>query len=171
MSIFCHPKIALWKGVKDLLGVGSIVPDFGVKPRVRKLGTTGDETEIDLALDGIFVEAKLTESDFKKKEIPEVENYTDLKAVFHSEDLPRKDGFFQNYQVIRNLLASIQRGKRHLLLCDERRPDLVRAYFETVVCLRDEKHRRNCGVVFWQEIARVCGKDLSTYLAARYGIL
>jgi len=170
MSIFCHPKISSWKGVKELLGVTSIVPVFGEGPGVKKKGTKGDETEIDLALDKVFVEAKLTESGFTEKAVSEVEKYTDLKAVFHTEFLRRKGDCFENYQVIRNLLASIQIGKRHLLLCDERRPDLVRAYFETVGCLRDQKHRKDCGVVFWQEIARVCGKDLSAYLAARYGI-
>jgi len=171
MSIFCHPKIDSWKGVRDLLGVSSIDPVFGDKPRVKKNGTKGDETEIDLTLEKVFVEAKLTESGFTEKEVFEVENYTELKSVFDTEALPRKSDCFANYQVIRNLLASIQLGNRHLLICDERRPDLVRSYFETVVCLRDGKHRKSCGVVFWQEISMVCGTDLKEYLAQRYGIL
>lgn len=50
MSVFCHPKIAAWKGVRDLLRIDSFHPEFGVKPRVRKRGTEGDETEIDLAV-------------------------------------------------------------------------------------------------------------------------
>ncbi len=170
-NIFCHPKIGNWKGVRDLLGVASIDPVFGFKPKVRKDGSEGDRTEVDLALNGIFVEAKLTESGFIEKEVVKVEQYTGLRAVFHIESLRRKGDKFMNYQVIRNLLAAVQLEKRHLLLCDERRPDLARSYFETVVCLRKETDRKNCGVIFWQELARVCGKDLKEYLAQRYGIL
>jgi hypothetical protein len=170
MSIFCHPKIGSWKGVRELLGVTSVQPVFGEKPRVNKTGTAGDETEIDLALDGVFVEAKLTESGFTQKEVAVVEAYTDLGRHFETDLLRRSGDCFENYQVIRNLLAAIQRENRHLLVCDERRPDLVRAYFETVLCLRDAKQRSRCGVVFWQEIARVCGRDLAEYLSRRYGI-
>ena len=170
MNIFCHPKIGSWKGVSDLLGATSVQPVFGEKPLVKKQGTNGDATEIDLALDGVFVEAKLTESDFTEKQVAAVEAYTDLEKHFCTDLLRRKGDSFENYQVIRNLLAAFQQGKRHLLLCDERRPDLVRSYFETVTCLRDAKKRNRCGVVFWQEIARVCGKDLGGYLAERYGI-
>lgn len=170
MSIFCHPKIGEWKGVRDLLKLESIHPEFGVKPGVRKIGSKGDKTEIDLALDGIFVEAKLTESGFTEKAVLEVEAYSDLQPHFHVDLLSRKGEFFDNYQVIRNLLAAIQCERRHLLFCDERRPDLVRAYFQTVGCLREGSNRKRCGVIFWQEIARVCGRDLREFLALRYGI-
>jgi hypothetical protein len=124
-----------------------------------------------MALDEVFVEAKLTESGFTEKPVTTVEAYTDLQNVFHTDLLHRNGDNFENYQVIRNLLAAIQLKKRHLLLCDERRPDLVRSYFETVVCLRKETDRKSCGVIFWQELARVCGKGLRDYLAQRYGIL
>lgn len=170
MSIFCHPKFGSWKGVRDLLEIDSVQPIFGEMPRVRKHPADGDATEIDLALDGVFIEAKLTESDFTDKEVAVVQTYADFETRFHTDLLPRKGGRIENYQVIRNLLAAIQYGRRHLFLCDERRPDLVRAYYETIASLRDAKLRNRCKVVFWQEIARASGKDLAEYLAHRYGI-
>lgn len=100
----------------------------------------------------------------------EVEAYTDLDEHFHVDQLRRQDVVYGNYQIIRNLLASIQHERRHVLICDERRPDLVREYLETVVCLREVTVRKRCRVVFWQELARVCGKDLAEFLRERYGI-
>jgi len=47
---------------------------------------------------------------------------------------------------------------------------LVRAYMETVGCLKSVDHRSQCRVIFWQEIARACGKDLKEFLRAKYGI-
>ena len=170
MSIFCHPELSSWKGVADVLGFSPTEPEFGYKPRVAKKGTNGDETEIDMAIDGYFVEAKLTETDFTEKAVAEVEKYEGLASCFHTECLCICDGRFQNYQVIRNLLASTQHRKHHMLLCDERRPDLVRRYMKTVCCLRDEQMRKGCRVVFWQEIWRACGRDLGDFLQARYGL-
>lgn len=170
MSIFCHPKIASWKGVSDLVGCPVDSPRFGFKALVRKHGTDGDATEIDLAIGDCLIEAKLTEKDFTEKDVADVSQYTDLASLFHIESLPVRNGRYQNYQVIRNLLAAIQHEKRQILLCDERRPDLVRSYLETVSCLKDVQHRQRCRVIFWQEIARASGAELVTYLKARYGI-
>jgi hypothetical protein len=39
----------------------------------------------------------------------------------------------QNYQVIRNLLAAIQHGRKHILMCDERRPDLALQISDTLL--------------------------------------
>lgn len=170
MNIFCHPSIGNWRGVSNLLGCPIESPQFGFKALVRKDGTNGDATEIDLSVGDCLIEAKLTEKDFTEKDIADVSQYSDLTSLFHVWNLPVRNGRYQNYQVIRNLLAAIQHRKRHILLCDERRPDLVRSYFETVSCLKDVEHRNRCRVIFWQEIARACGDDLKTYLEARYGI-
>ena len=106
-------------------------------------GTNGDDTEIDLLLDDCFIEAKLTEKDFTDKKVTDVVKYTAFTEHFHADNLPVRNGCFQNYQLIRNFLAAIQHGKSHILLCDERRADLVRSYLETVSCLRDSEHRKS----------------------------
>ena len=170
MSIFCHPQLITWKGVADLLGFEPSDPVFGLKARVAKQETNGDATEIDLAIGDCLIEAKLTEKDFTEKSVPEVLRYTHLQEHFHVDLLAQQNGHFQNYQVIRNLLAAIQRRRNHVLMCDERRPDLVVHYMDTVSCLRDPAHRVNCRVVFWQDLARSSGKNLSEFLASKYGI-
>jgi hypothetical protein len=170
MNIFCYPDIGKWKGVADLLGVRPEDPEFGFKARVAKDGTDGDETEIDMAIGDCFVEAKLTEKDFCRKHACEVLKYTALENVFHVDMLSMCDEYFDDYQVIRNLLAAIQHGKRHLLICDERRSDLVLKYSRTVCCLRDRFDRARCGVVFWQDLARASGRPLRSFLEDRYGL-
>lgn len=170
MNIFCYPHISKWKGVLDLLGVSKIDPVFGLKPLVAKKNGKGDASEIDMVIDDVFVEAKLTEKDFTRKDVSVVEQYVGMAEHFHRNCLVLIGKCFDNYQIIRNLLAAIQHNKRHILLCDERRPDLVRRYMETVCCLRDVGVRSKCRVVFWQEIQRLSGVSLGKFLKDKYGI-
>jgi hypothetical protein len=170
MNIFCHPKLGSWKGVVDLFGFTPREPTFGFMPRVAKQGTEGDETEIDMAIGDCFVEAKLTEAGFTEKPVADVLMYSDLATHFHVDSLSQVNGLVRNYQIIRNLLAAIQHDRKHVLLCDARRPDLVREYFATVMCMKDIVFRERCRVVFWQDIARVSGKGLRSFLNEKYGI-
>jgi hypothetical protein len=170
MNIFCHPDICRWKGVEKLLEeeLGSI--SFGFPGQVHINGGQPDSTEIDMALAGVFVEAKLTESDFTQKRADIVERYDTLLNIFHVDALPRVGDEYDNYQIIRNLLAAIQHNRRHILLCDERRPDLVRRYMQTVACLREMPNRKKCRVVFWQELVSVCGTSLREWIEEKYGM-
>ncbi len=170
MNIFCHPDIGRWKGIRNLIDETLDAIDFGFSGKVHMNGDKVDSTEIDMKLTGLFCEAKLTEIDFTHKAVDVVERYDDLHATFHAEDLPHVGGKYDNYQIIRNLLAAFQHGKKHILLCDERRPDLVRRYMQTVSCLREMHNRKNCRVVFWQEIAGACGASLRDWLEEKYGI-
>jgi hypothetical protein len=169
MSIFCHPDIGRWKGVSDLLGVKIESVEFGNPGKVLRSGQE-DATEIDMSVGDVLCEAKLTEDGFTSKDKDDVERYDDFDVAFHTDALRIENGKYANYQVIRNLLASIQHNKRHLLLCDERRSDLCRSYFETVSCLKSVHDRSRCGVVFWQEIARASGASLKGWLESKYGI-
>lgn len=170
MNIFCHPKIASWKGVQKVLGFVPTAPVFGLKARVAKRGTVGDHTEIDLAIGNCFAEAKLTEADFTDKPKSEVEKYNSFKAVFHTDALEQDNDSYRHYQVIRNVLAAFEHNKDHILLCDQRRPDLVRDYLTTITCIREVQFRRRCRVVFWQEIVQSSGKELRLFLDEKYGI-
>jgi hypothetical protein len=49
-----------------------------------------DRTEVDLRLDNLFIEAKLTESSFQTATPRVIERYRDLEAVFDINRLPRK---------------------------------------------------------------------------------
>jgi len=170
MNIFCHPDVRRWEGIRDLIGeeIGDIT--FGFPGQVYISGGQFDSTEIDMALTGLFCEAKLTETDFTCKVAKVVERYDGLHAAFHAEELPRIGEDYDNYQIIRNLLATLQYGKKHMLLCDGRRSDLVQRYMETVLCLRDIRNRKKCKVVFWQEIVGACGVSLRDWIEEKYGI-
>jgi hypothetical protein len=170
MNIFCHPHIGEWKGVRDLLQVRTIDPVFGFKALIYKKEHQTDKSEIDMVLDDLFIEAKLTEEDFTQKDASIVEQYEGLTVQFHKDCLIREGERFDNYQIIRNLLAAIQHNKRHILLCDARRSDLVRRYMETVCCLQDVATRKKCRVVFWQEIQSACGSGLRQFLEEKYGL-
>ncbi len=168
MNIFCYPNITEYKGFKKLIGDCDVI-EFGYNPKIKRIDNTEDSTEIDLELSGSLCEAKLTEEDFTSREASIVERYN-LDEVFHVDALPRVGNKYDNYQIIRNLLAAKQHKKDHILFCDERRPDLVRRYLETVICLKDIEQRKRCRVIFWQEIARLCPTSLKTRLKYKYGI-
>lgn len=170
MNIFCHPSIGEWKGVKKVLGSELDTFAFGVPGEIQLYKDEQDTTEIDLRLADSLCEAKFTETNFTKKRSSIVENYAGLKEAFHIEALPRKGDDYDNYQIIRNLLASIQYDQKHILFCDERRPDLARRYMETVSCLQDVKRRLNCRVIFWQELVAACGATLRDWIKEKYGI-
>jgi hypothetical protein len=170
MSIFCHPSIAKWVGVRKVLSNDMATIAFGV-PGVVKIGNgQTDTTEIDMALPGVFCEAKLTEADFTHKRREVVEGYNGLQETFHSDALPRVGSDYDNYQIIRNLLAAKQHNRDHILFCDERRPDLVRRYMTTVACLRSIEDRIRCRVIFWQELVAACGESLRRWIEEKYGI-
>ena len=170
MNIFCHPSIRHWAGVRKVLGHDMESISFGFPGEVRINNGQSDSTEIDMALPGAFCEAKLTESDFTQKRPDVVENYDSIQGAFHVDAMPRVGGEYDNYQIIRNLLASIEHDRNHILLCDERRSDLVRRYMDTVSCLRDVQRRKKCRVIFWQEVVAACGKSLREWIEEKYGM-
>lgn len=170
MSIFCHPSINKWTGVKKVLGNDMATIAFGVPGAVKIGNTRTDTTEIDMALPGVFCEAKLTETDFTHQKRDVVENYDGLQETFHAEALPRVGTDYDNYQIIRNLLAAKQHNCDHILFCDERRTDLVRRYMTTVSCLRSIEDRIRCRVIFWQEVVSASGDSLRRWIEERYGI-
>lgn len=170
MNLFCHPSIGKWSGVRKVIGSDIESASFGFPGMIQLCTGRADTTEIDMSLPDAFCEAKLTESDFTKKRPSVVENYAELRNAFHINALPRKRDDYDNYQVIRNLLASVQHKRKHYLFCDERRPDLAMRYMETVSCLRDVQMRAKCRVIFWQEIVAACGASLREWIEEKYGM-
>src|SRR6201996_7324156 len=66
MNVFCHPGVVECAGVRAVLGIAAgAVPEFGVKPRTPLVGEKRDNTEVDMRVGDLLVEAKLTESDFQ----------------------------------------------------------------------------------------------------------
>ena len=95
MNIFCHPQVfnrdTLSPAVATLLGVEPTAhPIFGIRPGVPLRSGLRDRTEIDLQLNNLFVEAKLTETSFQTAKPSLIERYRDLEIVFDPDRLPRK---------------------------------------------------------------------------------
>ena len=107
MNIFCHPGVFdgahLAAPVAAQLNVDpTAAPCFGEHPGVPLLTPLRsrskkaapverlDRTEIDLTLGNLFIEAKLTESDFQTAAPTLIARYRDLEAVFDPDRLPRK---------------------------------------------------------------------------------
>ncbi|HEY6377067.1 MAG TPA: hypothetical protein VIX90_16220 [Edaphobacter sp.] len=95
MNIFCHPNVfdgeTLAPAVASLLGVEPATqPNFGIHPGVPLRKGLKDRTEIDLQLNNLFIEAKLTETDFQTAKPNLIERYQDLETVFDITRLPHK---------------------------------------------------------------------------------
>lgn len=175
MNIFCHPTFKGWKGVKTLFNVRdfkSII--FGYKAKVSKtLGSeeVGDNTEVDVFInEDIIGEFKLTEADFASKEKTIVKQYTNFENIFYVAKLSQSNTDYNNYQLIRNILAASQHNSRFILFCDMRRPDLAKSFFYTVSCIKDVELRTKCEIMYWQDLAKVVGSELREFLQEKYGI-
>jgi hypothetical protein len=112
MNIFCHPSVfnghTLPPAVANLLNIDPATqPCFGINPDVPLLtqrrsrtklaadlggcaNLLKDRTEIDLQLGNLFLEAKLTESNFQIATSRLIERYRDLETVFDLTRLPTK---------------------------------------------------------------------------------
>ncbi len=155
MNIFCHPSFKKWKGITNLFEVGKIDSiEFGFEAKVLKTNNNnieGDKTEVDVFINkNIIAECKLTEQDFCQKEKAIVEQYAQFNNVFHVNKLLQTQTHYDNYQLIRNILAAHQHKAQFILICDMRRPDLVKNFCQTVSCIKDDflDLRTNCKIIY-----------------------
>jgi hypothetical protein len=171
MSIFCHPDVMTSASVRALLGIESHRrPEFGFKPRTPLLSGKCDNTEIDMKVDRLLVEAKLTESDFQSARFSLISRYRDLETVFDLSELPSRNGRQGSYQLIRGTLAAYATGGSFCVLCDARRPDLIEAWYRIIRAVRPFELRCRLKLLTWQELAVVLPCDLRLFLGAKYGI-
>ncbi len=77
---------------------------------------------------------------------------------------------FESYQLIRNVLAAHALGKRFAVFLDERRPDLIEAWFRVLAAVRTAELRTRLLVLTWQELSAVLPEDLRRFLDLKYGI-
>lgn len=173
MNIFCFPDFTKWEGVKKIFRFETFTSiQFGFYPQVAKK-SSGDSTEIDVCLNNsVFCECKLTEEGFTQREKENVELYDNFEKVFHTNRLIQNENYYSNYQLIRNILAAYQHKCRFVLICDMRRPDLVKSFHQTTMCIKDDyiDLRTNCEIIYWQDIARACGIELKQFLKVKYSI-
>src|SRR5262249_15807176 len=168
---FCYPGVCRSKTVARLLGTEiADLPEFGHKAHVPLLNGRTDRTEVDMRLGQLFVEAKLTESDFQTKARTVVETYLDLRTVFNLRALPTGGKKFVCYQLIRNVLAAHASGASFCVIADARRPDLIEAWHAIMRCVRHSELRTRCQVLTWQELSTVLPRKLQEFLDLKYGI-
>jgi hypothetical protein len=146
------------------------IPDFGFRARVPLANGKYDRTEVDMRIGELLIEAKLTESDFRKAPKTVVRAYRDFDEVFDQEDLPQTTHDYESYQLIRNVLAAHASGCSFCVLTDARRPELIEAWYAVMKCMRPVDLRTRCKVFTWQELAKALPRTLREFLGEKYGI-
>jgi hypothetical protein len=172
MSIFCHPDVLDHPPVRALLGNDlKIDPQFGYKPRTPLHGGKRDNTEIDMKIGELLVEAKLTESNFQFASVELISRYRDLETVFDISELPTRNGKQCGYQLIRGALAAYAAGCSFCVFCDSRRLDLVESWYRILRAVRPFELRCRLKLLTWQELTCALPKDLQRFLSEKYGIV
>jgi len=168
MNIFCCPDVWESDGIAALIGCRCHHPAFFLTcPLVRNDGRL-DPTSIDVVFEDVFCQAVSANERFVGQQISIVKKYRCFEELFDVKCLPSYNGIYENFRTIRNLLSAYQYGKRHILLCDDRRSDLVNAYFATVAAIKNDGLRSRCRIVFWQDLLRLVDADLSDFVRNRF---
>ena len=111
MNIFCHPevlrKVAGAGAIRNRIEGGSGVRIQAAQPLLK---AKRDNTEIDMKLGELLVEAKLTESNFQFASVALISRYRDLEEIFDVSELPTRNGKQGGYQLIRGTLAAYATG-------------------------------------------------------------
>jgi len=171
MNVFCHAGIFKDGRVGWMLDVHpSATSTFGFPARVPLTNGRFDRTEVDMRLEDLLIEAKLTESDFQKAPRDLVHAYRDFGEVFDEKQLPQSTHHYGSYQLIRNVLAAHASGRAFCVLTDARRPELIEAWYAVMKCVRPIDLRLRCKVLTWQELAQALPRGLRKFLGEKYGI-
>jgi hypothetical protein len=171
MNIFCYPGVITRPEVSRLLNTEpGADPEFGYKPRIPLSNGKRDNTEIDMRLGDLLVEAKLTESDFQWASPRLLARYRDLDTVFNLEELTLRNEKYSGYQLIRGTLAAHALGQSFCVFCDARRPDLIEQWFRVLRAVRPAVLRCRLKLLTWQELAVALPAELQEFLEGKYGI-
>ena len=171
MNVFCYPGVLRRIALCSLLSMErGIDPVFGVRPCIPLSSGGNDRSEMDMRLGKLFVEAKLTESDFQTARLDLVHRYRDLETVFDVERLIVHQDRFRSSQLIRGALTAHAHQASFAVFCDQRRPDLIEDCFLVMSAVRSLEVRCRLSVVTWQELAATLPTKLQNFLAEKYGI-
>ncbi|HEU4635869.1 MAG TPA: hypothetical protein VFS41_06815 [Edaphobacter sp.] len=172
MNIFCYPRLLHRRQLCAMLGIEvGVVPEFGVKPHPPLLNGKVDQTEIDMRLGDVMVEAKLTETSFRDAPMRLLRRYEDFEELFDPDDLRMQDDRVCEYQLLRGILAAYSAGVTFALFCDGRRSDLQESWFRALQAVRSYSFRSRLKLVTWQEIAALVPRSLQKFLEEKYGIV
>ena len=168
MNIFCHPKFFSWKGPSKLLNLKiENEIEFGWNPFFENENPQ-HPTEIDLKIGNHIFESKLTEETFTTREDAFVYKYQDFQKVFNVELLQTKDGSYNHYQLIRNILTAYKYEFDFSIIIDSSRIDLLNELLIIIQSIKDFNLRRRVNFFTWQEITEVCGSEVKEYIVKKY---
>lgn len=172
MSIFCHPRTLRSGALQTLLGIaGSTRPEFGVRVRTPLRDAHEDRTEMDMRVEDLLLEAKLSETGFQTARADLLARYEAFEDIFDTEALPRSRALFRGYQLLRGILAAQHADARYAVCIDQRRPDLRDQFFAVMLAVRYSNLRSRILLITWQEVAETLAPSLRLFLAQRYGIV
>ncbi len=77
---------------------------------------------------------------------------------------------YASYQLIRNVLAAHAAGGSFCVFLDQRRPDLLEAWFLVMAAVQRADLRVRLKTLTWQELVAHLPEDLQEFLDAKYGI-
>jgi hypothetical protein len=175
MTVFCYPGVLAASALCALLNIErDTQPRFGVYPRLRCERSTRpltDRTEVDMQIDTLLIEAKLTETGFQTARPALLQHYPGWEQVFDEPALPRTaSGAYRGYQLIRGILAAQASGLRFCVLCDARRSDLVEQWHTILRAVPGAALRCQLSLLTWQELTATLPAPLQEFLAEKYGI-
>jgi len=172
MNLFCYPRMLCRPGVCSLLGVDAgLRPEFGARARILMRRGEVDRTELDMRVGNLMVEAKLTEGGFGTASRQRLLRYCAVDEVFDVEELPWVEDVVHGYQLVRGVLAAVQKDARFLVLCDGRRADMTEMWFRVLRAVRSYEVRSRMALLNWQELAGVMPSVVQEFLAEKYGIV
>jgi hypothetical protein len=170
MNIFCYPRV-LTPQLCSVLGVErSDQPHFGYHPALPLHRDLKDRTEIDMRLGSLLVEAKLTESDFQFAPMRLLERYPDFDALIDRDALEVTRRGVRSYQLLRGVLAAHAEQATFCVLLDERRPDLMEAWYAIIRAVRSYQLQARLRLLTWQELVPALPSKLAIFLDQKYGI-
>ncbi|MGA2646555.1 MAG: hypothetical protein ABSF15_17725, partial [Candidatus Sulfotelmatobacter sp.] len=112
----------------------------------------------------------LTENNFQSAKKDVVRAYRDFSSVFSSHELPQTESHYLSYQLLRNVLAAYSLHCSFCVLVDERRRDLIDAWYAVLKCVKPVDLRTQLKILTWQEVAQTVPPGLQVFLAGKYGI-
>lgn len=172
MNIFCYPGVVASARVCGLLGLReNAEPEFGFKPRTPLWAAKSDNTEVDMRIGDLLVEAKLTESGFQSAKLDLIARYKDVDTVFDVGELPMLSGRYLGYQLVRGALAAYATGYSFCVCCDARRLGMAEMWYQVLRAVRSADLRCRLKLLTWQELAAALPGDLQAFLEEKYGIL
>jgi hypothetical protein len=167
MSLFCLPEIN--EAVASILKVEAGRPRFAgeIKSSGRRKKSREFEPDIILNGGGVYVWAVLTESLTGAMTVSELEQHPSIQRFADLNRLAVSGGIVRYADVLKMYLTAQQNNARFVLIIDQRRQDLAKAYRKI---MQAAKSSDIGSLLTWQDLAKVLPGDAKAFVQQKYGI-